>query len=248
MFLRPNHLSRSLLELLHRAEGDVRVAHLLRRPLVDRHGIRMLRPGVELELLVRLRDQLRERARRGRVGRALLRLVLAVRRGLPDRDQCLRAPRLDPGVAGRRELRVGGRADDLALLVELRGEEVAEVRLVPDPVEAHERVAGAAGRCSGSRPRARSSGSPPSSSAGTPAPCRRSPTSACPRSSSGLPSRAAGCCGRTRPGRRSGRRGRTSSSRCAGRFGATLRHSTSVRTIVAFAARTLSSSACRLSP
>ena len=104
----------------------------------------MLGPSVEAKFLVRLREQLCERARGGRVGRALLGLVLAVGRGLADRDQCLRAAGLDPGVAGGGELRVGGRADDLALLVELRRQEVAEVGLVPDPVEAHEREAGAA--------------------------------------------------------------------------------------------------------
>ena len=48
---------------------------------------------------------------------------------------------LDPRIAGGGELRVGGRADDLPLRVELRAQEVAQVRLVPDPEEPDERVA-----------------------------------------------------------------------------------------------------------
>ena len=87
------------------------------------------------------------------VARALF-LSRPLGRRLADRDERLRAPRLDAGVARRGDLRVVGRADDLPRRVELRREEVAQVRLVPDPVEADERIAGvAAGVAGGERAR-----------------------------------------------------------------------------------------------
>src|SRR5207244_5937625 len=100
-----------------------------------------MRPGVELEPWVRLRHQLREHARGHRLGVAGERLVSTVGRGLADRDERLRVSRLDSLVRRRSELRVRRRRDDLAACVELRREELAEVRLVPDPVEADERIA-----------------------------------------------------------------------------------------------------------
>src|SRR3954451_18914810 len=102
----------------------------------------MMGPRVELELLVRLGDTLCERARPNRVARADLADVAAVRGGLADRNERLGAARLDPGVARGCELRVGSWAHDLAARVELGRQELAEIRLVPDPVEPDERQAG----------------------------------------------------------------------------------------------------------
>ena len=110
------------LELGQRGERDVRPLHLLGRRLVHGHGVRVLRPGVELEVLVRLRDAPTNVAG-SPIGRARLRLVASVRRRLADRDERLGVAGLDPGVAGGGELRVGRRADDLAFRVELRGQE-----------------------------------------------------------------------------------------------------------------------------
>src|SRR5262245_34344710 len=99
----------------------------------------MVRPGVELEPRVRLRHELRERA--GRVNRANAGgLVAAAWRGLADCDLGLRATGLDPRVAGGCELGVVGRGDRAPSRVELRAQELLQVRLVPDGEEAHERV------------------------------------------------------------------------------------------------------------
>ena len=104
--LAPEPLVDRGLELRQRAEGDVRPHHQLGRLLVHGHRVRVMRPGVELELLVRLGDALGEGARPDGVGRARLRLVAAVRRGLADRDERLRVARLE---AGDRRLRRASR-------------------------------------------------------------------------------------------------------------------------------------------
>ena len=76
-------------------------------------------------------------------------LVAPAWRGLADRD--LRRPIscLDARVGGRCELRVVRRRDRPARRVELRREEVLEVRLVPDRPEPHERESLEAARVAG---------------------------------------------------------------------------------------------------
>ena len=83
-------------------------------------------------------------------------LVASCRRRAADGDLRLRTCGLDPCIGRRRELRVVARADGSALRVELGRQEELEVRLVPDRVEADERIAGeAAGVAGGERPRER---------------------------------------------------------------------------------------------
>src|SRR5262249_33173857 len=101
----------------------------------------MVRPGVELETRIRLRDELRELP--GRVIRPQAVRVVASSRGrLAQRDEATRVSSLDAGVRGGGELRVVGGSDRATLRVELWREEELEVRLVPDRPEADERVAG----------------------------------------------------------------------------------------------------------
>ena len=102
--------------------------------------------GVEAHLRPRLREQLGELARRVRVGDARPVSVASARRGVADRDLRERRALLEAGVRGAVELGVVRRRDRAALRVELRRQEEVEVRLVPDRVEADERVAAVATR------------------------------------------------------------------------------------------------------
>src|SRR5688500_9331456 len=72
--------------------------------------------------------------------------VAAARRRLAGRDERAWASRLDPGVGRTEDPVVEPRRDGAAALVELRREELLQVRFVPDGVEADERVAGVAAR------------------------------------------------------------------------------------------------------
>ena len=100
------------LELRHRRERHVRVAHLLHRREIRRRRVRVMGPRVELQPL-HLREQMRERARRDGRADTRERLVAPARRGLADRDLGQRVARLDPGVGRLVELRVVRGADDL---------------------------------------------------------------------------------------------------------------------------------------
>ena len=109
---------------------------------------------VEADAAQRGGDALHERGGGDGVGLARPALVAAVGRRLADRDERAAIAGLDPCDPGARELRVVRRADDLPGGVELGHEERGEIRLVPDRVEAHERVAGVPARVSGrDRPR-----------------------------------------------------------------------------------------------
>ena len=105
-----------------------------------------------------------------RVARARLRLVAAARRRLADRDERLRVAGLDPGVAGGGELRVRRRADDLALRVELRASGRARGSTRSRSRRTARTGSRRCGRSSERRPPWRSSGSRPSTSAGSCAP------------------------------------------------------------------------------
>src|SRR4051812_35574577 len=106
----------------------------------------MVRPRVEAQARIRSGDEPREPRRRLAVLYAAARAILAARRRLAGGDERARARALDPVVGRANERRVGRRCDRPPVVVELRREELPRVRLVPDRVEAHERVAGMAPR------------------------------------------------------------------------------------------------------
>ena len=98
-----------------------------------------MRPGVELETRVGLRDELGELA--GRVSRpCAVRPVGASCGGLADRDLCFRVACLEACVRSGVQLRVVRGRDRATAAVELGCKESLEVWLVPDRPEADERV------------------------------------------------------------------------------------------------------------
>ena len=119
-------------ELRDPRHRHVREAHLLRRPEERVGRIRVRRPRIELQVRRELREQEREVRRRDRVvpGRACRPVATPVRR-LADGDERARVSPLDAGVRRLVELQIGRDAHDLAA-GELRRQEEAEVRLVPD--------------------------------------------------------------------------------------------------------------------
>ena len=126
------------LEVREGGERDVGVAHPLRGRQVRRRGVRVVRPGVELQPL-HPREELGERPRGN--GRAVpaQRLVAPARGRLADRHLGQWVARLDAGVRGLVELRVVRGADD-RLADELRRQEELQVRLVPHRPERNRSV------------------------------------------------------------------------------------------------------------
>src|SRR5918992_3658549 len=145
------------LEALQVRHPDARPGRAVERPGAGAARIRMMRPGVEAQA----RPQPAEA--RGEAGGRMAvldpvaaRPVAPAGRRLAGRDERARARGLDPRAGGAEELVVEPGRDRAAPPIELRREELLQVRLVPHGVEADEGVARMAARvavCEGARER-----------------------------------------------------------------------------------------------